>query len=207
MAVDMSVSSLFCSCLLNPRVAAAEILDDYCPNYLFVGVLVLLFSHLSIALSYHVLSPSGLSVFGLVLEVAGAATVGFIHMLIFCSILHVLISTLGHHGSYLKLLTWDLFSQAPMSLLCSIWIVGKSFEVLFHDSILAGLIYFLSMGILFFYTFYILGLGIQRNYSIENWSSAFFMIASSIFIYALLCMTLFTGLTVSFLGHLFNATV
>ena len=203
----MSVSSLFCSCLVSPSVAAAEILDDYCPNYLFLGVLVLLFSHLSIALSYHVLNPSGLSVFGLVLEVVGAATVGFIHMLIFCSILHVLISTLGHHGSYLKLLTWDLFSQAPMSLLCSIWIVGKSFEVLFHNSVLAGLIYFLSMGFLFFYTFYILGLGIQRNYSIENWSSAFFMIASSIFIYALLCMTLITGLTVSFLGHLFNATV
>ena len=203
----MSVSSLFCSCLVSPSVAAAEILDDYCPNYLFLGVLVLLFSHLSIALSYHVLNPSGLSVFGLVLEVVGAATIGFIHMVIFCSILHVLISTLGHHGSYLKLLTWDLFSQAPMSLLCSIWIVGKSFEVLFHNSVLAGLIYFLSMGFLFFYTFYILGLGIQRNYSIGNWSSAFFMIASSIFIYVLLCMTLFTGLAVSFLGHLFNATV
>lgn len=207
MAIDMSVSSLFCSCLLNPRAAVAEIVDDYCPNYLFMGVFILLFSHLSITISYHILNPSGLSVFGIVFEVIGAATVGFIHMVIFCSILHILMSTLGHHGSYLKLLTWDLFSQAPMSLLCSAWIVGKSFEVLCGNSVVAGLIYFLSMGILFFYTFYLLGLGIQKNYSIKNGSSVFFMIVSGIFIYALICMALFTGLTISFLGAFFNATV
>lgn len=202
----MKASSLFCYCLIEPQSAVREIIGNFRGMHVFMGFLLLVFVQISVNISYQMVSPTGLSVAGLILEVTGAALLGTIHIVLFCAILHALITSLGYQGSYLKLLTWDFFAQAPMALLCAIWIMGKSCQILLGNPVLAGLIYLFSMLILFFQSFYLLGLGIAENYGLENLSRVFFLMVSSIFIYAALYILLFTGLFVSFLGALLNVT-
>ena len=113
---------------------------------------------------------------------------------------------MGYQGSYVKLLTWDMFAQAPMILLCSFWIFGKTFDVFFGNPVMAGLIYFVTLFALFIQCFYLLGLGIQKNYGFVSWGKAFLIIATSVFICGGIYLLLFTGLFISTLGALINAT-
>ncbi len=202
----MKLVSLFYLCLLSPKNAVGKVIHEFGSYYFFLGFLIFLFAQTSSNLSFHMIDSAGLNFFGLILQILGAVSVGLIHMAFFCFVIHAMVTAMGYQGSYIKLLTWDLFSQAPMALLCSFWIIGKAFDVLLGNPVLAGLIYFLTLLILFVQCFYLLGLGIQKNYGFESWGKAFLLMASSVFICAGMYVVLFTGLFVSTLGVLVNAT-
>ena len=202
----MKLVSLFYICLLSPKNAVREVIQGFGSYYVFLGFLVFLFAQTSTSISFHMMDSSGVNFFGLVLQVLGAISIGLIHMIFFCFVVHASVTTMGYQGSYVKLLTWDLFAQAPMILLCSFWIFGKAFDVFFGNPVMAGLIYFLTLFALFIQCFYLLGLGIQKNYGFVSWGKAFLIIATSVFICGGIYLLLFTGLFISTLGALINAT-
>ena len=202
----MKLVSLFYLCLISPKHAVGEVIKGFGSHYIFFGLLIFLFAQISSNVSFHMIDSAGVNFFGLILQVLGAVSIGFVHMLFFCFVIHAMLTSLGYQGSYVKLVTWDLFSQAPMVLMCSFWICGKAFDVLFNNPVLAGLVYFLTLLALFIQCFYLLGLGIQKNYDFANWGKAFLVIASSVFICAGIYIIMFTGLFVSTLGALVNAT-
>ena len=202
----MKLLSLFYLCLVSPRNAVQEILKNFGSHYLFVGFLIFLFAQTSSSISFHMIDTVGLNFFGLILQVIGAVSVGLIHMIFFCFVIHAMVTTMGYQGNYVKLLAWDLFSQAPMTLLCSFWILGKSFEVFLGNAVLAGLVYFFTLALLFVQCFYLLGLGIQQNYGFTSWGKSFLVMAASVFICLGIYIGLFSGLFASTLGKFINAT-
>ena len=202
----MKLVSLFYICLLSPKNAVRQVIQEFGSHYVFLGFLIFLFAQTSSSISFHMLDSAGVNFFGLILQVVGAVSIGLIHMIFFCFIIHAMVTTMGYQGSYIKLLTWDLFSQAPLVLMCSFWIFGKAFDVFFNNPVLAGLIYFFTLFGLFIQCFYLLGLGIQKNYNFTSWGRAFLVMASGVFICAGIYMLMFTGLFVSTLGALVNAT-
>ena len=202
----MKALSLFYLCLISPKTAVQEILKNFVSYYLFTGLLIFLFAQASSNISFHMIDPVGLNIFGSFLQLVGAVTVGLVHMILFCFVIHAMVTTMGYQGSYVKLLAWDLFSQAPMSLLCSFWILGKSFEVFLGNAVLAGLVYFFTLALLFIQCFYLLGLGIQQNYGFTSWGKSFLVMAASVFICLGIYIVLFSGLFASTLGKFINAT-
>ncbi|MEE2923241.1 MAG: hypothetical protein VX619_00550 [bacterium] len=202
----MKLVSLFYICLISPRTAVREVIQEFGSHYVFLGFLIFLFAQASSSISFHMMDSAGVNFFGLILQVLGAVSIGLIHMTFYCFVVHAMVTTMGYQGSFLKLLTWDLFSQAPMVMLCSFWIFGKAFDVFFDNPVLAGLIYFLTLFVLFIQCFYLLGLGIQNNYGIKGWGKVFLVMASSVFICVGIYILLFTGLLISTLGAFVNAT-
>ena len=177
----MNTARLLYLALLSPRLALAQVETSFRFSYLVIALFGFVLTRASMQISAHLFEKTSLQAAPFLLDLFGTVLSNFALYFFIALVVHVVLSKEVDGHTFPRMLTSLFIVQMPFAFLPALSIIAKSIDFHGGNPTLGMTFFLICSASIFFYVIHCISKGIQLHYRTETASSAFSVLAASVF--------------------------